>query len=305
VQAAIEQLLPEHRVDFQDQPPQAWSKVLSKNLSARITRKTNIIEVRYRSLHPEAAAAVVSAVIQSYLSFVEQTHQGSASDVIRVLTTERDQLRQDLAAKQHELLEFHQLKGQLAIKSDGKIVDPLIQRAIRLNEALITARELRVDSQATLVTVEAAVRNSASLSQHLAAIEKVMGKEMLASALGFSSQDVTMIHDQDKALLEIRTELESIAPYYGPSHPHVAELNDRARNIEHYLEQYRANADRRITSLSPAQLGPTLVTMLQQEVAEARQKERQLLIEYNLARVDAGRQSGELAHLETGSSATL
>ena len=298
IQAAIEQLLPEHRIDFQDQAPQAWSNILAKHLSARITRKTNIIEVRYNSLHPEAAAAVVSAVIQSYLRFVEKTHQGSAADVIRVFTTEQGRLQRELAGKRLELQTFRQTKGQLAIRADGKVVDPMIQRALRLNDALITAQEARLDLQATQATVEAAVRNSANLSQHLAAIEKVMGKEMLASALGFSPQDVAMIHDQEKSLLEVRTELESIAPYCGPSHPRVAELTDRARNIEQYLAQYRANADQRITSLSKAQLGPTLVAMLQQEVASASQKELQMLNSFNQARAEAAQQSGTIVQLE-------
>lgn len=297
IQAAIEQLIPEHRVDFQDKPSQLWSRILASHLSAKITRRTNIIEVRYNSLNPEAAAAVVSAVIQSYLHFVEQTHQGSAADIIGVLTKERDQLQQNLAAKQRELQSFRQSRGQLAIKSDGAVVDPMIQRALRLNDALMTAQEERLNAQATLATVEAAVRNSANLSQHLVAIEKVMGKEMLSSALGFSPQDVTMIHEQEKALLEVQSELQSIAPYYGPSHPRIAELSERARGIERYLTQYRTNADQRISSLSKAQLGPTLVSMLNQQVVEARQKEQQLLDSFNLARAEAARQSGEIVQL--------
>jgi polysaccharide biosynthesis transport protein len=298
VQAAIEHLLPEHRVDFQKTAPKDWSKQLARNLSAHTTRRTNIIEVRYLSLHPEAAAAVVNAVVHAYLQFVEKTHQGTATDVIRVLTTERFQLQQSLATKQHELQSYRQSKGQLAIKSDGHVVDPMIQRALRLNDALMTAQEERIELQSTLASVHAAVENSASLSDHLAAIEKVLGKEMLASALGFSPQDIEMVHGQERALLEIETELQATAPYYGQSHPIVIKLKERARNIQHYLAHYRENADHRIASLSKAQLGPTLVAKLQQETAEAQQKERQLLDSFDMARAEAARHSGDIVQLE-------
>ena len=45
----------------------------------------------------------------------------------------------------------------------------MIQRALRLNDALMSAQEERLELQATLASVEAAVRSSASLSEHLAA----------------------------------------------------------------------------------------------------------------------------------------
>ena len=219
VQAAIEQLLPEHRHRF----PRPAAAGVDQDSRQKSIGADHAEDKHHRSPIPLAASGSRRGRGQRnhpvLLRFVDQTHHGSATDVIRVLTSERDQLQQSLAAKQLELQAFRQSKGRLAIKSDGKVVDPMIQRVVRLNDALMTAQEARLDSQATLATVEAAVRNSANLSQHLAAIEKVMGKEMLSSALGFSPQDVTMIHDQEKALIEVRTELDSIAPYYGPSHP--------------------------------------------------------------------------------------
>ncbi|MEX0611988.1 MAG: Wzz/FepE/Etk N-terminal domain-containing protein, partial [Pirellulales bacterium] len=57
LQQAVEQLLPEQRVDFQDAPPSNWARILAEGLSARTTRKANFIEVSYRSRSPEAAAA--------------------------------------------------------------------------------------------------------------------------------------------------------------------------------------------------------------------------------------------------------
>ena len=82
IQAALDHLLPEHRVDLLNVPPQLWNECLAKHLSASTSRKTNFLQVSYRSLSPEAAAGVVSAVVQSYLGFVDGTHKGTASDVL-------------------------------------------------------------------------------------------------------------------------------------------------------------------------------------------------------------------------------
>jgi len=117
VQQAIDYVLPEHRLDFEDSSPSEWAKILSKGLSARTARKTNIIEIRYRSLSPEAASAVASAVIQSYLQFVDRTHKGSANEVIAALSHEWDKNAKLLAAKQLELQTTLQRVGHLPVQS--------------------------------------------------------------------------------------------------------------------------------------------------------------------------------------------
>ena len=69
IQAAIQRLRPEHRIDLLDKDPSDWVKVVSARLSASTVRKTNHMAVSYQSKNPEAAAAVVSAVIGAYIDF--------------------------------------------------------------------------------------------------------------------------------------------------------------------------------------------------------------------------------------------
>ena len=88
----------------------------------------------------------------------QKTHKGSASEVIDVLTHERDELTTSLATKQRELQAFRQQVGHLAVKSEDGIVEPTIQRALKLNEALMIAQEERINLQATQASIQMAHR---------------------------------------------------------------------------------------------------------------------------------------------------
>ena len=141
LQQAIKFLKPEHRVDLQGVPQHKWADVIGNNLSAKTTRKTNFIEVSHRSKSPEAATAVVNAIIQSYLQFIEETHKGTAGDVIATLTKERDELHLSLVAKQTKLQQFRESVGHIAINSGDGIVEPIIQRAIHFKIGRASCRE--------------------------------------------------------------------------------------------------------------------------------------------------------------------
>ncbi len=198
VQQAIEYLLPEHRLDFQDSPPSEWARILAEGLSARTARKTNIIEIRYRSRSPEAASAVASAVIQSYLQFVDRTHKGSANEVIAELSRDRDKVTQLLAAKQAELLAALQRVGHLPVQSEDGITDPTIQAALQLYNGLLETKRRRLKLQGLVISIEEAIKNGEDLHQYLVGMEEIVGRQMLISALGISPQDMMLINTQQQ-----------------------------------------------------------------------------------------------------------
>ena len=98
IQEAIEQLLPEHRIDFAGHAAVGMESRARQGLSATPRARRTSSKCSYRSRSPEAASAVVSAVIQSYLQFVDRTHKGSAGEAIAVLTHKSDQVKRDLDA---------------------------------------------------------------------------------------------------------------------------------------------------------------------------------------------------------------
>lgn len=299
IQRALDQLLPEHQVDLRNTPPQYWSDALAKRLSARTTRKTNFIQVSYQSLSPEAAAAVVSAVVQSYLGFVEGTHKGTASDVLDGLTNELNQVRNNLAAKQNALQSCRQEVGSLTVRTDDGIIHPTIQKALDLSKTLTAAQEERMTLERQLETIDQAISRGGDLQPYLASLEETVGKQMMVSALGLSTEDLSLIKDQQQKLLDAKTELKSLTPFYGPAHPKVAELTDRIQTTEAYLANYRANTGDRISSFGSQELGALIRSMLQQSVIQAKRKEEQLAQTFNETREQAVRESGGVVELES------
>lgn len=298
VRRAIEQLAPEYRIDLLDLEPHAWVESLSSRLSASTVRKTNFIKVGYESLHPEAAAAVVRSVIDAYLTFVEETHRGTAADVLDVLTTERDQLEGDLAIKQRQLRDSREEIGHLALPDKDNVVDPIIARAISINDSLMETQQRRIDLQASLATVQLAIRRGESLQQHVALVQETVGERMMLSAMGLGENDMLVLAEQQKRVLELRAEFQRLQPFYGPSHPHVASLQQQIDATEQYLTSYRNGASGRPDALSSEELGPLLESMLQQSLAQVFERERQMEAAFQIARAEAARQSGDFVRID-------
>ncbi|MGD9633453.1 MAG: polysaccharide biosynthesis tyrosine autokinase [Pirellulales bacterium] len=299
IQAALEHLLPEHRVDLLNTPPQFWSEEIAKHLSATTTRKTNFIQVTYRSRSPEAAAGVVSAVVQSYLGFVDGTHKGTASEVLAGLTQELRSVERDIEVKQQELQQNRQRVGSLTIRKDDGIVHPTIQRALQLSEALTKAQEDRLNMERQHEAIQQAIASGGDLQPCLASLEETVGKQMMVSALGLSTEDLQLIRDNQQKLFDAQQELKSLSQFYGPAHPKIAELNERVRSTEAFLASYRTNSGNRMSSFGSQELGPLIESMLAQSVVQAKRKEEQLAKSFDAARNQAAQESGDVVRLES------
>jgi succinoglycan biosynthesis transport protein ExoP len=298
IQTAIEQLLPEHRIDLDNSPPSEWCKVMASGLTARTSRKANFIEVSYRSRSPEAAAAVVSAIVQSYLEFVDRTHKGSATEAIAALTQKSDEFAATLASKKAELQACRERVGSLAIRPEDSAIDPTIQRALKLNDALMEAQQQRLKVEGSLTSIKVAIQNNQDLQQYLAGLEEVVGRQMLISALGLSPQDMTLMKSQEQKLLDAQAELQRVSQFYGPSHPSVADLKQRIQVIEQYLADYSGHKADRLAAFGGKELGPMIQNMLEQSLKQAQEQERQLKVAFDQECSNARGQSKDLQNMQ-------
>jgi len=294
ISRAVEQLLPEHRIDFQHAEPSEWGRLLASRLSARTTRKANFIHVKYRSRSPEAAAAVVSAVIQSYLQFVDQTHKGSSSEAITLLSQKSEQVAAALAVKKQELQACRDQVGSLSMKADAGMVEPTIQRVLKLNEALMAAQQRRLKLEASRDAITAGIKSGADLQQHIFALEEVVGRQMLISALGLTPQDLMLMKSQEQKLLDARTELQRAARYYGAAHPKVIALQERVHSIEQYLQAYHTQTSERLAGFGNGQLPVLLEKLIQQTLVQAELEERRLQLAFDEERDKARAQTGDM-----------
>ena len=153
-------------------------------------RYTSIIEVSYCSKDPQVAANVVSAVVQSYLDFMDRIHKGTAGELSRILTKERNEVAEKLAQKQEELLAARRNLADLGFRSEGKTLHPMVQRAVYFNDALIAEQKQRVEYEAALAALQVAMRNGEDLGQYMSLVSDVAGKELLLNSLGLGTQDI-------------------------------------------------------------------------------------------------------------------
>ncbi|OHB79157.1 MAG: hypothetical protein A2W31_18430 [Planctomycetes bacterium RBG_16_64_10] len=298
LQGAIARLGPQHQVDFRGQPRDQWIEILEDNLTAVAIRRTNIIRVSYQSRSASAAVAVIRAVMQSYFDFIEKTHRGTAGQIMDVLGQEKVRVEAKLDEKKAALLAARRNFGDLGIKPGGQVVHPLVQRAVRLNEALVEAQEKRVELQSALAAIQNAVRSGADLQHHLLSVEEAVGREILLTGLGFNTRDAAVQANMERSLLEYQSEMKSMQQFLGPAHPRLTEVAERVRATEQYLTAYQTRVSERLTQLKDTRLGPMLIQMLSQALANASQREMALRDSFETARAEAVRLNGDLAQLE-------
>lgn len=298
LEGALAQLEPADCVDLDPHNRDNWANSLRANLTAITARQTNIIEVSYRSQSAHASVAVINAVLKSYFDFMEATHRGTAGEIITALTKDKAQLEQQLALKQEEVSQARRKGGDLGIRSDSKVVHPMVQRVVALNEALIGVQQKRLELQATMAAVDSAVRNGEDLQQHFLALEASVGREVLLSGLGFSSRDAVAQSNMEKSLLEDEAQLSTLRNYYGPLHPRVVETVDRVRVTRQYLAEYRTRVGQRMHQLRDGQLGQVLSQMVRQRLKETWEHERALHANFEAARTEAVAYTGEMERLQ-------
>ena len=298
LEGAVKLLAPEDRIDMPGSSLEGCVGALQGNLAAKTIRATSIIEISYRSKDPKVAANVVRAVVQSYLDFMDRMHKGTAGEISRVLTHERNELAEKLSRKQQELLDARRHFADMGFRSEGKTLHPTVQRAVYFNDALIAAQKQRVECEASLAAIEAAMRNGEDLGQYMMSVADSVGRELVLGSLGLSSRDVNTQAGLEQSLLANRAEYQTLQQNLGPLHPEVVALGEKIRITDEFLLAYQDRMNDRVTELRKSRLGPWLVQIIRQKLAEARQKEQLLQTKFEETRTEAINLSGQLAQIE-------
>ncbi|MGD0654540.1 MAG: polysaccharide biosynthesis tyrosine autokinase [Thermoguttaceae bacterium] len=298
LEGALQRLGPTDLVDFDNTPRDSWVGNLQKNVASQVVRNTTIIEVNYRSKDPQVAANVVGAVVQSYLDFMDRIHKGTAGEISRILTKERNEVAGKLAQKQEELLVSRRSLADLGFRSEGKTLHPMVQRAVYFNDALIAVQKQRVEYEAALAALQAAVRNGEDLGQYMMMVSDVAGKELVLNSLGLGTQDVATQSNLAQSMLDARAKLETMQQNLGPKHPEVIALAEKIRLTEEFLQVYQQRASNQLADRCQSRLGPWLAQMLQQKLLEVRKKEEILQAKFEETRAEAVNLSGQLAQVE-------
>ncbi|MDY0168391.1 MAG: polysaccharide biosynthesis tyrosine autokinase [Thermoguttaceae bacterium] len=298
LEGALERLTPEDCIDFAGKPRSAWVSILQNGTSANAIRSTSIVEVSYQSRYPEGAVNVVRAIVQSYLAFMDEIHKGTTSQIVAVLTQERSQVADRFAQRQAELLETRRSFADLGLRSDGKTLHPLVQRAVFFNEELIRVQKRRVELDARLAAIRHAMGRGENLESHALALADIIGTEaftaQLRSASAEAQAEVRLAHD----LITARGELAAMLEHLGPRHPEVLATQQRIQLAESLLRDYQGSSVERTLRLAPGQLGPWLTDVVGQKRNELWQQEQLLERQFAQTSDEAIQLTGQLAQIE-------
>ncbi|MCA9212355.1 MAG: polysaccharide biosynthesis tyrosine autokinase [Planctomycetales bacterium] len=294
----IAELSRELRVDFADIPRTSWASTLRENLAATPLKQTNVIEMTYRSKSPASAQAVVNAMLDSYLVFMEQYHKNGAELRVQLLQKERSQYAELLAEKERELVAAHVRLGDIGIREGETIIHPLVQRTAQLNEAYVAAQKDRLKWQSIKTALEAAIVNGEDLRQHFGQIDPTVSRDLALGTLGMSAHDRGVVTELERRLVTDRTDLAHLQQYLGDRHPQVVHLNQTIEKTEVYLANHVQSVNAPSSQTSRSNLANLLRSRVQQELRTATEQERQLLAEYELMKREATRLQSDIKTLE-------
>lgn len=294
--ARLEQLSPEFRIDVERTARDKWVDVLRKNLSARAVRSTNFIEVTYYSRDHQSAVAVLDAIVQSYLDFIDQNQKNVATEIVTILDKGRSEVARQLDDKEKELLDAQREAGDLGLRNGSTITHPLVHNVVRINEALVDVRKERMRLQASVVAVREAIAQRRDLRQFMLSMEDAGGRDMALGMMGMSAKDEELVKQLERELNADYAKLESIQDYYGNNHPKFIELRQSILKKKQYLAEFgkeRAELD----VPQNQQLGRMLLSSLEGKLATAVAHERNLQHEFQAAQERAVEVNGKVARI--------
>ena len=289
IEDAIGQLRarPADMVDLADVPQEKWVSTLQKNLSAKTIYATNCIEIQYLSKDPEAAVAVVRAVVDSYLQVLDGIHHVTASQIIQQYQGQIDQFEIEIQDREKQLNMARIAAGDIVgVGPDSTVLHPVVQRALTLNEDLIDARKELSDLTAASTCIEMAIRNGEDLGYYFAAVDIELGRDMLQNALLIDEQGSVL----RKEMVQNEAELQSLSKFLGPENPRILKLTDAINTTKARLLAKLGEGDL-------ANQAAQLRTMIAQKLEAARQGELQLQFDYQQAQQDAADLTGPLAYI--------
>ncbi|QDU94579.1 polysaccharide biosynthesis tyrosine autokinase [Lignipirellula cremea] len=299
--SAVEKLQdapPEVVLAFDAAPSKEWAKTIEQNLRASSKRGTNLIELSYRAKSPEAATAVVAAILSSYLDFMDKNHKDVSLEIVTILDQERKQVEETLAEKQDQMLDLQHRVGDLGMREGSTVVHPAVQRVVELNRTLIEAQKNRVHLEALQTAVGDAVREGRDLRQHLLTFSPEIGRELLVSSMGLGPEFATNLRQIERQLIDERGQLNNMLAHYGEAHPKVIALRNSIVSGEQYMADIRFKAETQQNSIAGQQLAPLLTSLIAQRLAETRANEKQLLVEYQSSEAEAVSLNDRVAALQ-------
>ena len=280
LEEVLQKLPAKHRVDLKDVPRDKWIAAIRKQLGVSAPRRTNLIDVRYRSRDPQAAAAIVNHVVDSYLKLMREIHKSSASEDVEFLTRKREKLDEEMRAISSELI---MLKRQMQIISgpDNQTINPAAERLQELNKHLIDAMNRTREARSTMQAIREAAARGEDIHQFALQQIEVVGKEVFMRQMGLNPQDSWLDGRTRQQLINDQVAYKNDSAELGPNHPRMQMLAARIWERQKWLAERPAKISSQMIHLAKTRLTPTLLNMSAQKLRYAELREQALRDEFN------------------------
>ncbi|MHB1021964.1 MAG: GumC family protein [Acidobacteriaceae bacterium] len=198
---------------------------LRAGLSVSLVERTDIIEISFSSLSPSLSAQIVNTIIQDYIQRSFQTRYASTQRVSEWLSSQLDDLRQDVETSQERLMDLQKKLGVLGFDASRSQISDQLED---LTKAATDAQLQRIMAEARYRILSSTNPNSASFT------EPIMGST--ASASG-ESTILSSLRNQQTTLA---AQYAQLTAQFGPNYPQVKQVRAQLDKIDDQVRQEQA-----------------------------------------------------------------
>lgn len=293
----LKELPSEFRGDFIGVPPSSWLDSFRSRVSISTARRTNVIQVSYRSKDPETAFVVVNLLVSSSLEFLNMMHSDSALDSLKIIRKDLRQTENALRSKHDRQMALTR-DSQVLFHSDERVVNVLNEGIIRLNSDLIEARKISIDARSLVHALEMAVKKGEDVQAFALKLNESLATELLKKASGMGYQDGMTFSNLERMLVDDQKALKDKLSVYGENHPEVLGLIERIRTTQQYLTTRTAAVSDNAWQHSRDVLAPRLLEIARHRAELAEAHEYELELEFDAKRNEALGTNQQVAEIE-------
>ncbi|MBW3596949.1 MAG: polysaccharide biosynthesis tyrosine autokinase [Planctomycetes bacterium] len=209
----------------------------------------NVLRLRFQGPNAEDCATVVNAVIDTYVSFLGDTHQNVGKETVQLITEAKDELLKQLSEKEDHYRTFRQESPLLWKDGQGTNIHRtrLAQIEAARSSLLLKQSQVRADLQA----IEAALARGDNRAALMLMVGKTEDKEAKEAAFASSEPSAARTIEQD--LFPLRLEEEALLERYGPDHPRVIAVRKKMELTRNFHRSRASAAAKAPQSASPAE----------------------------------------------------
>lgn len=244
------------------------ARELQERITVEQVKDTRIVLIRVHDWDPERATVLANAVADAYIEKTIEDRLGSTMTALEWLSTQLDNLKQQLERSENALHEFRRENNVLSVSMQER--QNMVANDIQnLSEALTNVRTKRIELQSRVQQLRQANRED-PLEVHAQAVA--------------SDQLVQALRNEYRTK---RAELDSLALRYGPNHPNIEAL---AAQLDSLRTQLRQTTDGVIAS---AEADLREVSSTEDGIRRALDDANVAGLELNLREIEFGRLNRE------------